>query len=308
MDEVPAYLPSGAGPHLYVRVEKRGRTTAGRAAGDRAALGVPERDAGYAGLKDKDAVTTQWLSFPAPRDPGPGALEADGLRVLEVSRHANKLRAGHVRGNRFQLAVRGGELARARDAAAGARGGRAPELLRPAAVRAPRAGTPRSAARSCSATPRRRRAAPRAIASCGGCRSPRTRRCSSTAGSRADGGRAVRDGDRRRVLKKLDTGGLFTCADPAADGPRVQRFEISPAGPMFGHKLRAAEGEALAREERLLAAEAIQLSDFARGGGEAEGTARAARLRRRGRARAARGRLSRHVRAAEGLVRDHRHA
>jgi tRNA pseudouridine13 synthase len=48
---------------------------------------------------------------------------------------------------------------------------------------------------------------------------------------------------------------------------------------MFGHKLPAAEGEALRREERLLAAEGIALPDFARGGGEAEGTGRAARLR-----------------------------
>jgi tRNA pseudouridine13 synthase len=80
-------------------------------------------------------------------------------------------------------------------------------------------------------------------------------------------------------MKKLDTGGLFDCEDPALDGPRVARFEISPAGPMFGHKLRPAAHEALAREARLLAAEGIALADFARGGGEAEGTRRAARLR-----------------------------
>ena len=81
------------------------------------------------------------------------------------------------------------------------------------------------------------------------------------------------------VMKKLDTGGLFDCEDPAVDGPRVERFEISPAGPMFGHKLRPASHEALAREERLLAQEGIALDLFARGGGEAEGTRRAARLR-----------------------------
>jgi tRNA pseudouridine13 synthase len=83
---------------------------------------------------------------------------------------------------------------------------------------------------------------------------------------------------RGDVLKKLDTGGLFTCEDPAVDGPRVARFEVSPAGPMFGHRMRPAADEALAREERLLAEEDISLSDFARGGGEAEGTRRAARL------------------------------
>ena len=60
--------------------------------------------------------------------------------------------------------------------------------------------------------------------------------------------------------------------------PRVARFEISPAGPMFGHKLRAAKGEALAREARILAEDGMTLEGFARGGGEAEGTRRAARL------------------------------
>jgi tRNA pseudouridine13 synthase len=58
----------------------------------------------------------------------------------------------------------------------------------------------------------------------------------------------------------------------------VARFEISPAGPMFGHKLRPAAGEALLREERILAADGMTLEGFARGGGEAEGTRRAARL------------------------------
>ena len=279
VDEVPAYLPSGAGPHLYVRVEKRGRTTRDALRTIARALGVSERDAGYAGLKDKDAVTTQWLSFPAARDPDPRALEADGLRVLEVSRHANKLRAGHVRANRFQLAVRGGELARARDAAAALAERGLPNFFGPQ-----RFGTEgRNAAVGRAillgdASPEARRAS----------RDRFLRRLSISAYQALLFNRwlAARMGDglfataiAGDVLKKLDTGGLFTCADPAADGPRVQRFEISPAGPMFGHKLRAAEGEALAREERLLAAEAIELSDFARGGGEAEGTRRAARLR-----------------------------
>ena len=62
VDEVPAYLPCGAGPHLYLRVEKRDRTTRDVLRALALALGVPERDAGYAGLKDRAAVTSQWLS------------------------------------------------------------------------------------------------------------------------------------------------------------------------------------------------------------------------------------------------------
>jgi tRNA pseudouridine13 synthase len=83
---------------------------------------------------------------------------------------------------------------------------------------------------------------------------------------------------RGDILKKLDSGGIFVCEDPAADEPRVARFEVSPAGPMFGHKMRAAEGDAAVREERLLSAEGVGPADLARGGGETEGTRRAARI------------------------------
>ena len=279
VDEQPAYLPSGAGPHLYLRVEKRGRTTRDALRHLARALGVADRDAGYAGLKDKVAVTTQWLSFPIAQDPDPRALEADGLRVLEVSRHANKLRPGHVRANRFRIAVRGGDLSRASPCAEalGVRG--LPNFFGP--QRFGLEGRNAAVGRALllgERTPEAVRAA----------RDRFLRRLSISAYQAelfnrwlatrmADGlFAAALAGD---VMKKLDTGGLFTCDDPAQDGPRVARFEISPAGPMFGHKLRPAAGEALAREERLLADEGIALADFARGGGEAEGTRRAARLR-----------------------------
>jgi tRNA pseudouridine13 synthase len=278
VDEIPAYLPSGAGPHLYLHVEKRGRTTRDVVRALARALGVPDRDAGFAGMKDKDAVTTQWLSFPVAKDPDPVALAGPGLRVLEVSRHGNKLRTGHVRANVFSIVVRGGDAARARAVAAtlGARG--LPNFFGPQ-----RFGTEGRNAEVGRAllvgpeTPEVRRAG----------RDRFLRRLSLSAYQALLFNRwlAERMADglfaaalRGDVMKKLETGGLFECADPAVDEPRVAAFEISPAGPMFGHKLRAASGDALAREERLLAAEGITLTAFAKGGGEAEGTRRAARL------------------------------
>ena len=78
-------------------------------------------------------------------------------------------------------------------------------------------------------------------------------------------------------MKKRDTGGLFVCADPAADQPRVEAGAIDPTGPMFGWKMKAAEGEEAAREARILAAEGMALEDFRAGKGEAEGTRRPAR-------------------------------
>jgi tRNA pseudouridine13 synthase len=118
VDERPAYLPGGSGPHLYLHVEKRGLTTRDAVRWLARALGVGERDVGYAGLKDKAAVTTQWLSFPVTRDPDPAGLATEGLRVLAASRHQNKLRVGHSRGNAFQVVVRSGQLAAAAACAA----------------------------------------------------------------------------------------------------------------------------------------------------------------------------------------------
>jgi tRNA pseudouridine13 synthase len=278
VDEVPAYLPSGAGPHLYLKVEKRGRTTRDAVRALSRALAVPERDAGFAGMKDKQAVTTQWLSFPVARDPDPAALSEPGLRVLEVSRHANKLRTGHVRANVFSIRVRGGDADRARAAAValGARG--LPNFFGPQRFGSEgrNAEVGRGLLTGDGSAEVRRASRDRFL-----------RRLSISAFQAllfnrwlaerlADGlfAAAVR-GD---VMKKLDSGGLFVCEDPEADGPRVAAFGISPAGPMFGHKLKPAAHEALAREERILAAEGISLEAFARGGGEAEGTRRAARL------------------------------
>jgi tRNA pseudouridine13 synthase len=279
VDEVPAYLPSGSGPHLYLRVEKRGRTTPDALRTLARALGVPERDAGYAGLKDRDAVTTQWLSFPVARDPDPASLAAPGLAVLEASRHGNKLRAGHLRANRFAIVVRGGDLARARAAAEALVARGLPNFFGPQRFGAEgRNAEVGKAILAGAATPEARRAS----------RDRFLRRLSISAYQAALFNRwlaeRMQDGIfataiRGDVLKKLDTGGIFTCEDPAADGPRVERFEVSPAGPMFGHKLRPAAADALLREERILAAEGLTLDGFARGGGEAEGTRRAARLR-----------------------------
>jgi tRNA pseudouridine13 synthase len=68
------------------------------------AAGVPERDIGYAGMKDKHAVTTQWLSVPVPRAKPPETWQLpDAFTLLEVSRHANKLRIGHLEANRFRI-------------------------------------------------------------------------------------------------------------------------------------------------------------------------------------------------------------
>ncbi|HET7754248.1 MAG TPA: tRNA pseudouridine(13) synthase TruD [Anaeromyxobacteraceae bacterium] len=279
VDEVPAYEPAGAGAHLYLHVEKTGRTTRDVVAALARALGVPERDAGYAGLKDRQAVTTQWLSFPVARDPDPSTLAGEGYRVLAASRHGNKLKPGHSRGNVFALRVRGGDAGAALACAAALAERGLPNFF--GAQRFGREGRNADVGRALLLgrdDPETRRAS----------RDRFLRRLSISAWQSALFNRwlaeRIADGIFAEaiagdVMKKLETGGLFTCDDPAADSPRVKAFEISPTGPMFGHSMREAAGEAGARESRVLAGEGIGAADLARGRGEAEGTRRAARLR-----------------------------
>lgn len=279
VDELPAYLPTGAGPHLYLHVEKRGRNTRDVIRALARALGVAERDAGYAGLKDRAAVTTQWLSFPVARDPDPASLAGDGYRVLTASRHQNKLRPGHARGNAFEVAVRGGELEAARGCAEALARAGLPNFFGP--QRFGHDGTNAALGRALLAPdppPEARRAA----------RDRFLRRFALSAYQSelfnrwlaeriADGLFATAlAGD---VLRKLESGGSFVCEAPELDSERVRAFEVSPAGPMFGHQLKpVATGVPAEREARLLAAEGLALADFARGGDEAAGTRRAARL------------------------------
>jgi tRNA pseudouridine13 synthase len=278
VDEIPAYEPAGAGEHLWLLVEKRGRTTRDVVRDLARRLGVPDRDAGVAGLKDRQAVTTQWLSFAARADPDPATLAGEGFRVLRATRHGNKLRTGHSRGNRFAIAVRGGDPAAARTVADALAARGLPNFFgaQRFGVEGRNADLGRAILRGLPDAEARRAARDRFL-----------RRLSISAWQSLLFNRwleaRMRDGLFARalagdVMKKLDTGGTFPCEDPVTDQARVERFEISPAGPMFGHKLPLAGGEAGAREARLLAEDGVAAEDLARGGGEAEGTRRAARI------------------------------
>lgn len=109
VDEELPYAPSGAGSHVFVRVEKRGMNTRHAVLAIARALGIAERDVGVAGMKDRHAVTRQWLSLPPPVTPDAAlALALPDVTILEAVRHEHKLRTGHVRANAFRLRVRGG--------------------------------------------------------------------------------------------------------------------------------------------------------------------------------------------------------
>ncbi|PLX95220.1 MAG: tRNA pseudouridine(13) synthase TruD [Desulfuromonas sp.] len=106
VEELPLYLPSGEGEHLYLRLEKRGMSTFELVRQVGAALGVKEREIGYAGLKDARATTRQTLSLPGVSPETAQKLEIPGVTLLEASRHRNKLRLGHLAGNRFRIRLK----------------------------------------------------------------------------------------------------------------------------------------------------------------------------------------------------------
>jgi len=104
--EIPLYPAVGEGEHVFFEIEKRGMTTFEVIERIARALGVPERAVGYAGLKDSRAVTRQVLSVQHPDEKKVEGLTISGLRILWTKRHRNKLRPGHLRGNRFRITVR----------------------------------------------------------------------------------------------------------------------------------------------------------------------------------------------------------
>jgi tRNA pseudouridine13 synthase len=105
VDEIPLYEPCGEGDHLYLRVEKCGLTTYDLLRELAAALDCSERDLGYAGLKDARAITRQTVSVPLSRRGDVGNLNIPGVTILSAVPHRNKLRPGHLAGNRFRIRI-----------------------------------------------------------------------------------------------------------------------------------------------------------------------------------------------------------
>ncbi|WP_422011234.1 tRNA pseudouridine(13) synthase TruD [Roseateles sp.] len=110
--ELPLQLPCGEGEHLWLDIEKNGANTAFVAQQLADAAGVNEWDVGYAGLKDRYAITRQWFSIYLPIGKGKGetpdltGLQHPEFKVLSQSRHVKKLRPGDLQGNRFRIVLR----------------------------------------------------------------------------------------------------------------------------------------------------------------------------------------------------------
>lgn len=106
VEELPAYQPCGTGEHLYLWIEKRDVAAEGLLKHIARTLDIDSRDIGSAGMKDRRAITRQWVSVPAKVEERVGAIDTDQIRVLSQAKHGNKLRTGHLTGNRFSILVR----------------------------------------------------------------------------------------------------------------------------------------------------------------------------------------------------------
>jgi len=259
VSEMPRDQPSGRGEFAYAYVEKRGLNTHDLVAALRE-LGVPYDSVGVAGLKDKHAVTRQWLSVPGEHAASLEALDSvDGARILDMSRHETRLRRGQLRGNRFEARVRHPEPAWE-------------EAARAIVRRIERAGLPNYFG------PQRfgrfNSNAMDAVRMLRGEKVPGGRRLNGFFISALQAhlfnwhlkrrlelglyGRALA-GDRAR---RHDTGGMFLVGDAAAESGRAARMEISAVLPLYGRKVSGGLEEAAALESEVLARFDLRRSDF----------------------------------------------
>ncbi len=104
--EIPLYEFSGKGEHLILKIRKKGITTWQLLEILSSHLGVKTRDIGYAGLKDKNAMTIQFVSLHKKYEDALKSFSHAQIRILEKSLHSNKLRIGHLKGNRFFIRLK----------------------------------------------------------------------------------------------------------------------------------------------------------------------------------------------------------
>ncbi len=103
-----SFQPEGIGEHVFIQIEKVGENTEYIARLLARFAGVRQRDIGFAGLKDRHAVTTQWFSvwLPGKDEPDWNKIESDTIRVLQIQRHLRKLKRGVLSENEFEIRIR----------------------------------------------------------------------------------------------------------------------------------------------------------------------------------------------------------
>lgn len=263
VEEIPLYLPEGDGPHLYITLRRKGMTTRQMVDELATAYGVPAGEIGYAGLKDKEALTTQTFSLTSNMNEKEAAARSQDTpwEVLNISRHRNKLKVGHLLGNRFTiiLSESAGTLAEAEAIAKKLRAVAAPNYF--GEQRFGRDGDNMELGLKFLKSGRK-------------ARSWKERFLLSSLQSfiynhylseriKREKFQSVMTGD---ICKKHETGGIFTSEDGAAETERLLAGELSHTGPIFGAKTKPAQAEAGEFEAAILKDLGLTETEMAKAG------------------------------------------
>ena len=292
VEELPLYEPSQTGSHTFFTIRKRNLSTLESINRIARALNANPRNFGYAGLKDKRAVTTQVLSVEGVPPEQVLKLGLPGIEVLWAERHAHKLRVGHLRGNRFEITLRdispnglpvvqkklelmATEGIPNRFGAQRFGNKHDSHLIGKALIKAEWEEAlhyvlaDETAQFSELAKRIEREKEKGSIEKAVACIPHRLRKLYLSAYQaylfnailemRLPNLGQLWDGD---IAVKHSNGAPFLVENAAVEQPRADAFEISPSGPIFGYKMRHPSGEVQALETELLAAEGVKFEAF----------------------------------------------
>ncbi len=287
VEEIPTYLPCGEGEHLFLWIEKRSVPADQLVRHLAKVLRIKPRDLGTAGIKDTHAVTRQFVSVPRQVEERLSAIDNDRIRLLNATPHRNKLKTGHLRGNRFSILLRDARsnaetgdvvLSQAQAIAERLRQTGVPNyygsqrfgnrnstlrlgLKLLTEVELPSDG-PRETAKS------NHRFLHRLALSAG-----QSWLFNQVLAERLNEGllHQLLLGD---VMQVCGSGGLFDVRDLAIEQPRFNAYETVLTGPMFGPKMKPTLHEPAIREQRVLDAAGITMDAFRRFGDLTSGTRR----------------------------------
>ena len=271
VEEIPSYEPSGEGEHLFLWIEKKNVSAEWLLKMVAKRLDMSKRDIGCAGLKDRHAITRQYLSVPTKLEDRIDKINSDDIKVLHSKRHGNKIKTGHQKGNKFIVRIRGVS----RD--------QAPAVDAILAMIA-KTGLPNYYGEqrfghnleTLDTGLKLLRKEPVRV-------TPFLRKLSLSAVQsllfNAVLGRRLRDGLLSTVLPgdvmQKVSGGLFVAENFPEEQERFDRRETIHAGPIFGRKTFAAKADAAERELRVLAESGLTPASFEGFGNLVEGTRRA---------------------------------
>jgi tRNA pseudouridine13 synthase len=265
VEEIPLYAPSGEGQHLYVCLTKRALTTKEVERSLQRLFDLPRGAVGFAGMKDKHAVTTQTFSLNVGHQAPHFAEEAakrieDALpvQVAWTKFHGNKLKAGHLLGNRFTITVRevavpaGEALARAEAVRALIQAHGLPNYFGPQRFGTGGANVEKGRALLLGKRYVKDKWLRRFLIS-----AYQSFLCNCYLAARVERQAfdILLDGD---IAKKVDTGGIFEVDNLVVEQQRYAAQEISFTAPMFGAKMRTAQREAGALEDEIRAASGVE--------------------------------------------------